>query len=147
MVITYTFICIVILLVTFAAIANASMDVLQFKYDKTIFKKLKNQNWWNPKFSHLNKYKNNDPSQGPKFWGSTTYFVFFTDAWHFSQFIFLTSYQLAILFSMNIAINFLWWHWIVGYLFFKFIFGAIFKFFYSYVFIKNAKFKNLFKLN
>lgn len=28
------------------------------------------------------KYKNNDPEQGPKFLGSTTIFVGFTDGWH-----------------------------------------------------------------
>lgn len=34
-----------------------------------------------------NKYKNDDPSQGPKFWGSTTFFVAFTDGWHLLKLI------------------------------------------------------------
>lgn len=46
---------------------------------------MKKQNWWNPNISWKNKYKNNDPTQGPKFFGSTTFLVWLTDAWHFSK--------------------------------------------------------------
>ena len=38
--------------------------------------------FWNPATSWKNKYKNNDPAQGPKFFGSTNLFVFTTDAYH-----------------------------------------------------------------
>ena len=41
-----------------------------------------NDQFWNPAVSWKNKYKNNDPSQGPKFFGSTNVFVFTTDAYH-----------------------------------------------------------------
>lgn len=41
-----------------------------------------NDQFWNPALSWKNKYKNNDPAQGPKFVGSTNVFVFTTDAYH-----------------------------------------------------------------
>lgn len=41
-----------------------------------------NPGWWNPDESWRNKYKNGDPNQGEKFPGSTTFFVWLTDAYH-----------------------------------------------------------------
>ena len=41
-----------------------------------------NDHFWNPAVSWKNKYKNNDPAQGPKFAGSANVFVFTTDAYH-----------------------------------------------------------------
>lgn len=41
-----------------------------------------NEQFWNPAKSWKNKYKNHDPAQGPKFFGSTNMFVFTTDAYH-----------------------------------------------------------------
>jgi hypothetical protein len=38
--------------------------------------------FWDPSVSWKNKYKNNDPSQGPRFPGSTEVFVAFTDGYH-----------------------------------------------------------------
>lgn len=41
-----------------------------------------NDQFWNPAVSWTNKYKNHDPKQGPKFFGSTNLFVYTTDAYH-----------------------------------------------------------------
>ena len=41
------------------------------------------QSWWNPALSWHSKYEGGIPAQGPAFWGSTTVFVFVTDAYHF----------------------------------------------------------------
>ena len=41
-----------------------------------------NDQYWNPYVSWTNKYANNDPNLGEKFPGSTTLFVFTTDAYH-----------------------------------------------------------------
>lgn len=41
-----------------------------------------NKYWWNPSDSWPNKFKNGIESEGPKFIGSTTVFVFVTDAYH-----------------------------------------------------------------
>ena len=38
--------------------------------------------YWIKAFSWQNKYKNGDKRQGEKFFGSTRWFVAFTDAWH-----------------------------------------------------------------
>lgn len=41
--------------------------------------------FWGAYASWVLKYKNNDPAQGPKFPGSTTVLVGFTDGWHLSN--------------------------------------------------------------
>lgn len=41
-----------------------------------------NDQWFNPDLSSNNKYKNGEPEQGPKFWGSTNILVWTTDAYH-----------------------------------------------------------------
>jgi len=38
--------------------------------------------YWIKAFSWQNKYKNGDKKQGEKFFGSSRWFVAFTDAWH-----------------------------------------------------------------
>jgi len=43
--------------------------------------------YWIKAFSWQNKYKNGDKKQGEKFFGSTRWFVAFTDAWHKYQFV------------------------------------------------------------
>ena len=71
-----------------AGVMKAVMDTLQFHYDSSPFKKFASvQQWWDPKISHTNKYKNGRKEDGPKYFGSTTFFVWITDAWHFFQFM------------------------------------------------------------
>lgn len=41
-----------------------------------------NDQFWNPAVSWTNKYKNHDPAQGAKFFGSTNLFVYTTDSYH-----------------------------------------------------------------
>ena len=74
-----------ILLVAISGIFEAVMDKLQFHYGKSIFKMYKKQQYWNPKLSWTNKYK--DDLKTPKFLCSTTCLVFLTDAWHFFKFL------------------------------------------------------------
>lgn len=58
-------------------------QALQFRYDgfKRVFPKANDQ-WYNPAISWRNKYKNGDPSQGAKHFGSTSFLVGGTDAYH-----------------------------------------------------------------
>lgn len=70
-----------------AGVMKAVMDTLQFHYDSSPFKKFLKQQWWDPKISDTNKYKNGRKEDGPKYFGSTTFFVWRTDAWHFFQFM------------------------------------------------------------
>jgi hypothetical protein len=65
---------------------EAVMDKLQFHYNKSVFKNFKNQQFWNPKISWKNKWKNGDKDKGEKFPFSSTLFVFTTDAWHLAKF-------------------------------------------------------------
>lgn len=41
-----------------------------------------NEQTWNPDYSSNLKYKNNNPAEGPKYFGSTTFLVMFTDPYH-----------------------------------------------------------------
>jgi hypothetical protein len=65
-----------------AGVSEAVMDKLQFHYDLSIFKNMKNQLFWNPLLSWKNKYKDGDPLKGEKFFLSKSLLVGFTDAWH-----------------------------------------------------------------
>lgn len=76
-----------LLFIMISGASEAVMDKVQFHYEKSIFwneEKYK-QNFWDPERSWVNKYKPGSVSE-PKFWGSTTYFVFTTDAWHLFKF-------------------------------------------------------------
>ena len=78
-----------ILTVCIAGISKAIMDKLQFHYHKSIFKfnPVKfNQQFWDPLISWQNKYKADSMTE-PKFYGSTTFLVALTDAWHLFQMI------------------------------------------------------------
>lgn len=70
------------LLFFLAGTSEAIMDKLQFHYNRSIFKKFKNQLFWDPSVSWKNKYKDGDPTKDEKFYLSKTLFVGFTDAWH-----------------------------------------------------------------
>lgn len=71
-------------LVLLSSIPDAIKDTVQFYFYRSVFNTSKlSSYWWNYNISWQNKYKNLDPSQGPKFFGSTTFLVWITDAWHF----------------------------------------------------------------
>ena len=74
-------------LVFLAGACDGVNQALQYQYDP--FKKVfpnANDQFWKPSMSGANKYKNGDPSQGAKFPGSTTCFVFLTDGYHLTRF-------------------------------------------------------------
>lgn len=124
---------IVLILLVIAGISNAVMDVLRFRYNKSIFLNFRNQNWWNPTISWRNKWKDGDPEKGEKFWGSSRWFVRFTDAWHFFQGLMFTCFFLSIIFyipTFNMVIDF-----IIMYV----IFTTTFEIFFKKIFIKNNK--------
>jgi hypothetical protein len=80
-----------IILVSIAGMSKAIMDKLQFHYHKSMFKQdpvRYNQTFWDPTLSWSNKYKEGSMTE-PKFFGSTSYFVFLTDAWHLFQMLML----------------------------------------------------------
>jgi len=71
-----------------AGLAKGFNEGLQYKYNgfEEIFPKANDQ-WFYPTFSYNNKYKDNDPTKGPKFPLSTSALVMFTDQYHLNNFI------------------------------------------------------------
>ncbi|MFW6246618.1 MAG: hypothetical protein ACOC22_00380 [bacterium] len=116
----------VLILIIIAGISNAIMDTLQFRYSRSIFSKFKNQQWWNPTLSWRNKWKNGDYSQGERFWGSSRWFVRFTDAWHFFQGLMFTCLFLAMVFYEKIFYTII--DFLLIYLLFTVVFQILFKF-------------------
>lgn len=125
-----TIVCLVI-----AGIGKAIMDTLQFHFSTSVFKHLDKNYWWNPAISWKNKWKNHDPKQGEAFPGSSTIFVFVTDAWHFFQFIFLRFFFACIILFMIygglVIFGLMWVDWIIQYVGLSVIFGLTFTLFYS----------------
>ncbi len=66
-----------------AGVFNGVSQDLIFHYDEfeNTFPN-HNRQFWNPELSWRNKYKNGDPNQGRKFFGSTTFLVGTTDGYH-----------------------------------------------------------------
>jgi hypothetical protein len=119
-----------LILLFIAGICNAIMDVLDFHYNTSIFFNCNNQQWINPSISWKNKWKNGDPTQGEKFLGSSTVFVFITDLWHFCKFLMLLLMISAIVLYSPIII---WW---IDLIIFYCVFTLTFEIFYSKVFNK-----------
>lgn len=77
-----------ILLVVFSlisAISKAIEDICSESsfYESKLVKKYNfNPEFWYKSLSSKNKWKNGDKTQGEKFWGSSRWFVMFTDGWH-----------------------------------------------------------------
>lgn len=63
---------------------DGTIESINYHYHTGFKPRFKNANdqFWNPELSWRNKYLNGDPKLGPKFYGSTTSFVFTTDAYH-----------------------------------------------------------------
>ena len=97
---------ITLFLLFLAGALNATMDVLSFRYKTSIFSKYpKLQSFFNPQESWVNKYKDNNPKLGPKFFGSKTFLVFLTDAWHFAKMLMITLFTLAIMFYNPVIVT------------------------------------------
>lgn len=120
-----------IILMVFAGICNSVMDVLKTRFQKSIFRSWKNQNWIDPAISWPNKWKNGDYTQGERFLGSSTVFVWLTDLWHLAKMLMLVAITFAIVFYNPIVA---WWiDWFILYC----SFTIPFELFYSKVLIKS----------
>lgn len=94
-----------LLLFVLSHIPEGIMDTLQFKIDDSVFKNW-NQQFWNPKFSWMNKWKDGCPKFGPRFFGSTTFLVFLTDGWHLMKWVRNRFIDSAILFFLLGSLDF-----------------------------------------
>ena len=108
----------VIILLIFAGIFNALMD--------TSSEDRLHSKWWNKTTGANNKWKLGDKANGERFLGSSTVFVFLTDGWHLFQFLFHTSWQLAIAIHLD--------YWFLMFLLIKTSFSLIF--YISYTVLK-----------
>lgn len=118
-----------ILLIIISGIAKAICDLSS---DDKI--KFKPEIYWVKSKSWVNKWKNGDPKQGEKFWGSSRWFVLFTDAWHLFGLIERISFAIAFILSGLLIANNIW------FIFFALgcyiLFATTFHIFYTYIFKK-----------
>lgn len=93
-----------LILIIIAGIFNSIMDTLSFRYGISVFSKwTKYEQFLDPQKSWVNKYKHNNPTLGPKFFGSKTFLVWTTDLWHLSKMLMITLFTFAIVFYTPIV--------------------------------------------
>jgi len=98
---------VIIVIFLFYFVLKAIKDQISFHFDGSWLSKFpaKYDNFINPSISWKNKWKNGNPSEGEKFWGSSRFFVMFTDLWHLCDFI-----QILIL-SVGFGLVFVGYGW------------------------------------
>ena len=122
----------IILSVVFSVIAGISKAIMDTSEEGVIK--------WNPLFWHkhkssVNKWKNGDKAQGERFFGSSRWFVLFTDAWHLFGVLFRAFYaKVYICIGLLISIN-IWYTFgvLVAYV----IFATTFHIFHTYKILKK----------
>lgn len=115
-----------IILVILSSISEAIMDTIMFHYDRSVFIEKQNQQFWNPELSWKNKYKTD--LKTPKFPGSTTIFVFLTDAWHRHKFYRNTFLFIGLPLIAFFSLSFL--NMLLMICIARLIFGLVFTYFY-----------------
>lgn len=111
-----------------AGMFNACMDVLRYRYNISIFRFFKNQNWVNPSLSWPNKWK---PKSKFGDFIMSTVLVWVTDMWHFVKMLMLLSVCSAVALYSPI---YTWW---LDIIIFYFAFTTIFELFFSKILIKK----------
>lgn len=88
------------------------------QYNASKIAKFKNQKWWNWFISGGNKWKNGDIKQGEKFFGSSTFLSWVTDAFHmFKALLIVTIFAIPALIIISIPLvnidvaDFQWWYY------------------------------------
>lgn len=119
-----------LLFIILAAILNAVMDILSYRYDLSVFSKYPKLNQFTqPALSWQNKWKNGDRKQGERFFGSSTFLVWTTDAWHLSKTLMLACISIAIVTYSPII------HPIVDAIAYWIVFGIVFELFWAKIFL------------
>jgi hypothetical protein len=131
--------------------AYAVMWTLQFHFTESVFKNL-NAKFWNPEKSWQNKWKTSlsknkilsftvTDSKGhfkERFPGSSTIFVWLTDAFHLFQFVFLNTLFLAFSFIAEgkelYGFTFHWWSAFIG---IRLIYALVFEGWFGWLLIKK----------
>ena len=82
----------IILSVVFSILSGICKAVMDLSEESKI---KGNPLFWHKNKSWQNKWKNGDKKQGEKFFGSSRWFVLFTDAWHLFGVLFRISFAVA----------------------------------------------------
>ena len=123
-----------LIFVFLAAICNAIMDVITYRFNLSIFSKLVQLKWYiDPSVSWRNKYKNGDPNQGPIFPFSTSILCAITDLWHLTKSIMLVLLYVGITCYVPII------HPVLDVILYYIVFGVTFELFWSILFIIKKK--------
>lgn len=121
-----------LLFIILAAILNAVMDILSYRYDLSVFSKYPKLNQFTqPALSWQNKWKNGNRKQGERFFGSSTFLVWTTDAWHLSKTLMLACISIAIVTYSPMI------HPIVDAIAYWILFGIVFELFWAKIFLKH----------
>jgi len=121
----------IILSVVFSILSGISKAVMDLSEESKI---KGNPLFWHKNKSWQNKWKNGDKTQGERFWGSSRWFVLFTDAWHLFGVLFRVFYaKVYICIGLLISID-IWYTFgvLVAYI----IFTTTFHIFHTYKILK-----------
>lgn len=123
------------LLIGVAGMFNAVMDTLQHHHGVSIFKDLPTTSFFG-KDNWVRKYKDMNPMQKRRFFGSKGIFVWAMDGWHLSQMLMISSIILAVMtFDKVVLADDL--SLVVIYLLYHASWSGIFELFYSWVLISK----------
>lgn len=111
----------ILILTALYAALDAVQDAISHNPDECFLKGFK-RDFWDPRVSWKNKYKEGVPEYGPKFFGSTTFLVWVTDLWHLCKFV-----KMNLLWGIVAICTSLWWAWPLGVV----LQGALFELFYN----------------
>lgn len=112
---------IVFILMLLFVVSDAMQDAITWNFDQSVFRNL-NPLYFDPSQSWVNKYKDNNPLEGEKFFGSTTFFVWLTDFWHMLKFIKMNCIWIALAVASAT-----WWLYFVGMVFHGGVFEAVYR--------------------
>lgn len=130
-----------ILCAIIAGIARAVSNKIVFHYRSSVFRY---KEWFNPDKSWRNKWKleNGNPKivNGKKverYFGSSTIFVLFTDAFHLFEFIFRIAFATSFIMATLLLTKSNWFAF--SYLIIYLIFSGTFHIFFTYFFTRQPK--------
>lgn len=127
-----------ILALVLAAGANATMDVLSFRYERSVFAAFPAQRQWlDPRVSWTNKWKDGDPKLGEAFPLSSTALVGLTDAWHLAKSGMLLCLCLAILAPLSLIWSLPWLAWLGLLIGLKILWGLVFEGLFAHLLIRS----------
>lgn len=127
-----------LILMCLAGICKAIQDTLQFHFHESVFYGAGRLIFWNPEVIWKYKYKNGDPKQGERFFGSSTIFVFATDGWHlFGMINHFLIVAAIVLYSPITTIKIKVLSVLMDFLIIKIAHQSVFHAFYTWIFSKK----------